>query len=302
MIYIYVPLNSNGVKNSCELLHDYILKNELPIKKVFTIRKLFYLVVVNFFKKNHIYIYSLNSIFLTFFTRNSYIIIHGYPEREHYSLFRHYLIRFSYYLSSYFSSNFIFVSRSTLRKFSYNIKNKYIFHNINNSFNVDDIKLKNKIIYWGRVTESKGIERIINIHNDLIKYKNDFELHIWGNGSKNYIQYLKRLGNFEYHGEFLNYEQIINYHGSINGFIFISLNSTEPFGITYIEAAKLGCCIIIPENAGAFEVLSGTGIVNFDSFNIDNIFNLFEKKLFINAIVNDDRLNIIESFKLKCQK
>jgi hypothetical protein len=67
-------------------------------------------------------------------------------------------------------------------------------------------------------------------------------------------------------GSFNRVQEISSFYGDMNGFHFVSLYELEPFGITYIEAARLGCVVILYKSAGAFECLSGTAVRHPEDF------------------------------------
>lgn len=112
------------------------------------------------------------------------------------------------------------------------------------------------ILFAGRLAKGKGVDRIIKAFSLLNNQERKYKLNIAGDGP------LKvELENLAYKNGInacflgkIEHDQMYEYYR--NAEIFISLNETESFGITYVEALLCGCKIICPKTGGQIEFLS----------------------------------------------
>jgi glycosyltransferase involved in cell wall biosynthesis len=292
-ILIYCPRGSLGVRKSTELL-ALILQKEAgfrPIELCYTLGEFFIRRILN---PKSVSILSLYSIFFSIFFANSFIFVHGYPENEHYSKFRQFLILFAYKLGFFFSSGVIFVSEVTRKRFAeIGTASSYILHNNLDAFCNNKILGVNKLIYWGRVIPAKGLSEICEIYRQMKSIDPNWSLDIWGEGKETFISSLLSDG-INYKGNYNSVSQLKSFYGSLRGQVFISLNSKEPFGITYIEAAREGCLVVIPKNAGAREILSGSGIFEYDVNLIDRLAKISSFVYKVEVSIKDDRKKLTQ--------
>lgn len=290
-VIVYSPTSSMGVKNSTEIIASILRsQGQLEVKIINTLLQLF---LTKIFNRKSIMILSLNTIWLTIFFRSSIVLVHGYPEEKHYFFLRRIFILLSYKLAFKLSSATIFISRSTKYKFkSYDSKRTFVIHNTDSSIEIDKINFKKKLIYWGRVIPEKGLDEILVLFRQLREIDSEWRIDIWGDGKSEYINSLVSKGGC-YLGSFSNFETIKSYYKTLNGFVFISLNNSEPFGITYMEAAKAGCIVVIPSQAGAKEVLDGTGVIEYGDDLIDKLTKLNANPYNIKIKIDDDRCEFI---------
>ena len=109
------------------------------------------------------------------------------------------------------------------------------------------------ILYIGRVVKAKNVDQIVLALKEL--NKDDYVLDIVGSGCDE--DEIKRLAennglNVVFHGR-VQQEDLPKFYKSAD--IFISLNPSEPFGITFLEALISGCKIICPKTGGQIDFL-----------------------------------------------
>lgn len=112
-----------------------------------------------------------------------------------------------------------------------------------------------KVLFAGRLVKGKGVDTIINAFSHLENSEGKYTLVIAGDGplkleleklaaSKGVkVEFLGKVDHSEMYKKYSDAE------------IFISLNETEPFGITYVEALLSGCKIVCPKTGGQVEFL-----------------------------------------------
>ena len=116
-------------------------------------------------------------------------------------------------------------------------------------------KEKNSILFCGRLVKQKGVDIIVKSMINL-KYSNwRYKLYIAGDGGER--RKLEKIANdnnlnVEFLGR-LNHKELYMYYQKSE--VFISLNASEPMGITFMEAIANGCKIICPKTGGQIEVL-----------------------------------------------
>lgn len=107
------------------------------------------------------------------------------------------------------------------------------------------------LLYIGRLVPAKNVEAAIKAFNSLRYSERKFE--IFGYGSE-----YNRLYSM-YHSDKVKFNGAIGYENVIKQYltskVFISLNDSEPFGITYVEALASGMFIIAPNKGGQVEFL-----------------------------------------------
>jgi hypothetical protein len=124
----------------------------------------------------------------------------------------------------------------------------------------------------GRINSQKGQKEVIEVFHKLRK-NNRYELHIIGDGNKDYIQSigcLNEQANLIFHG-FLNKNEIFN------KFDFLIINSTnEAFGRVVAEANYNGIPVIA-KNSGAFPEIIDDKINGFIFNNTNELQIILEK-------------------------
>lgn len=107
------------------------------------------------------------------------------------------------------------------------------------------------VLYVGRLVPAKNVEIAIKSFNLLKNTNNKFD--ILGYGPE-----YRRLYD-KYHNDSVRFRGSISYENVIKHYltskVFISLNDSEPFGITYVEALASGMFIIAPNRGGQVEFL-----------------------------------------------
>lgn len=121
----------------------------------------------------------------------------------------------------------------------------------------ESVERKTKtLLFTGRLIGAKYIENILAALNRLKNEgKTDYKLIIVGEGTarKQLEEYVIKYGlNVEFVGR-VSQKEIVKYY--VTSDIFISLNPSEPFGITFCEALLAGCKIICPKTGGQSEYL-----------------------------------------------
>jgi len=102
------------------------------------------------------------------------------------------------------------------------------------------------IISAGRIAEVKGFESLIDIWSLVIQKKPDWQLHVYGNGDKNYIKSLKNKvlekkieTNFIFQGSTNNVKNKM-----LNSSIYAMTSHNECFPLVLLEAQSCGLPII----------------------------------------------------------
>lgn len=116
-------------------------------------------------------------------------------------------------------------------------------------------KRANSILFAGRLVSAKGTRLIIEAAKMLLDRGIEYELTIAGDGpDKNWMEEQARIFNLPMHfpGRVSQTEIAKLYRESE---VFVSLNPSEPFGITYLEALLNNCKIVCPYTGGQVEFL-----------------------------------------------
>lgn len=112
------------------------------------------------------------------------------------------------------------------------------------------------ILFAGRLVKAKNIDKIVQAMKYLQNSTSrSYVLRIVGDGElkSNLVEYVQKNHlNVEFCGT-VNQQEIVRFYKKSQ--IFISLNPTEPFGITFCEALLAGCEIICPNTGGQVEFL-----------------------------------------------
>lgn len=119
----------------------------------------------------------------------------------------------------------------------------------------EEVKKKGTILYVGRLVSAKGVDKLIQAVEVLNAKGVESRLYIAGDGldKENLAKYAEDRGlKVEFLGK-VNHDQIVELYKKAE--IFISLNPSEPFGITFAEALLSECKIVCPTTGGQVEFL-----------------------------------------------
>lgn len=137
-----------------------------------------------------------------------------------------------------------------------------------NNISLDE-KLKGTILYAGRLVSAKGVDKLIRAVEILNAKGIVYKLLIAGDGpDKDTLEkYVQEKGlKVEFLG-MVDHSQISNLYRKTE--IFVSLNPSEPFGITFAEALLSECKIVCPTTGGQVEYLQewseSVAFINGDS-------------------------------------
>lgn len=132
-----------------------------------------------------------------------------------------------------------------------------------------DEKSKGTILYAGRLVSAKGVDKLIKAVEILNMKGVDYKLLIAGDGpdKDNLEKYVIQKGlKVDFLG-MVDHSQISDLYRKSE--IFVSLNPSEPFGITFAEALLSECKIVCPTTGGQVEYLQewkkSVAFINGDS-------------------------------------
>tara|TARA_B100001996_G_scaffold382813_1_gene375810 strand:- start:2109 stop:3260 length:1152 start_codon:yes stop_codon:yes gene_type:complete len=151
-----------------------------------------------------------------------------------------------YLLNIGFNENNIFVHRN------------YLTTDLNNNYNPES----NYIVYSGRISYEKGVEKLLEAYTKIPKPK--FKLLIVGNGPEYRFLKKKYESNFiNFLGEVSNEEslKIINKSRAV----ITATNLYEGQPTLLCEASSLGVPSVFPKNGGISEFFDSNYILSFDS-------------------------------------
>ena len=160
-------------------------------------------------------------------------------------------------------------------EYIHRVKQKKTIANANNG----------NVLFAGRLVKGKGVDTIINAFAQLENCAKKYTLVIAGDGPlrQELEDLTKSKGvNVRFLGKVEHSKMYELYSDSE---VFISLNETEPFGITYVEALLSGCKIICPKTGGQVEFLCDyTDRVKFVDCNSmldikSSLINLIERRV-----------------------
>lgn len=114
-------------------------------------------------------------------------------------------------------------------------------------------RVAKSLLYVGRLVKAKNVDKILDAMTNL---DDGYVLNIVGDGPelKNLIHKAKVKNiNVNFLGR-LSADKIVEQY--LKTEMFISLNTSEPFGITFLEAALAGCKIICPTTGGQNDIIN----------------------------------------------
>lgn len=135
--------------------------------------------------------------------------------------------------------------------------------------NESEAKKENIILYAGRLVKAKNVDKIIEAFK---RCKIDATLVIAGDGEEKekLIKLSRGAKNIKFTGQ-LAQNELLEYYKKAK--TFISLNPTEPYGMSYAEALLLKDNIISPNSGGQVEYLKKYKD-HVEFVDIDNIKNI----------------------------
>lgn len=150
---------------------------------------------------------------------------------------------------------------------------------IKSSYNIDNIY---KIVMVSNICEEKGQKKVIDAINSL-KNKKRIRFDIFGTGSQEYINYLKKYIKKE------NLEDIVFFNGYDNEIkcklynydIAVMCSKTDGFGLVTVEYMLAGLPVLIPDTGANREIVSDykTGFI-FDYNSAESLKDKLEYMLF----------------------
>ncbi len=146
-----------------------------------------------------------------------------------------------------------------------------------------------KFLFVGRLESSKGIDNLISVAENILKYRSDFILTIVGDGSlKNSLPASNK--NIIYKN-FLPPKDLAVEFGNHDFFVLPSIY--EPWGVVIHEAVSMGLPILASKNVGSASefVIDGHNGYTFDPTDLKQIENFFN-------ILIDLPINTINSYSI----
>lgn len=147
------------------------------------------------------------------------------------------------------------------------------------------------ILFVGRLTEAKGVFEILNAIQNI---KKSVKVTFVGDGDAKPVmeKYIHdnelnvALTGYLTHDESLQYYQRAK--------VFISLNTHEPFGITFLEALISKCNIICPNTGGQVEFLSrySNNVCFLNNMAVPTITKSIEKMVTVDNLSDDSIVKI----------
>ncbi len=139
-----------------------------------------------------------------------------------------------------------------------------------------------RFLYVGRLEPIKGLLCLIRAWENINYDRNDWELHIIGNGSLN--DTLKLIKGIFVHN-FMQPHDLINEINNYGCFILPSID--EPWGVVVHEFAAAGFPLIVSNKVGSAPIFLLSGINGF-YFNSNDYLSLSNMMLKIIKFTNDD--------------
>lgn len=234
--------------------------------------------LVKDFKPDVVYSSLQYSFFISFikFKGIKVHFLHGFTNKRDYSSFKFLAMTL---IDKFIRKKFDFLlANSEFTKFIneeiYGLSVDGIFHIGLNETELDETGIRKKdfysrsgVLYVGRLVPAKRVDLIIEAFK---KAETSSFLNIVGNGEQ--LKLLTDIAKKDRRINFLGFKkrnEISKYYE--NSKVFISLNPSEPYGITYIEALLMGNYIVAPNTGGQTEFLKNyptrCSLVNINDIN-----------------------------------
>lgn len=232
--------------------------------------------------------------------------MHGFTTLKHYSLQKFFIMHLvDKSISKKYDS---ILANSKFTKFI----NEEIFDNrVNGVFTIglDSNELlkcqksngpKSGVLYVGRLVKAKGVDKALLAFlklNQENSFNSNFTVVGYGNEYETLVHRFRDNKNIQFLGS-IDHSKIQELYRKSK--VFISLNPSEPFGITYEEAIANGLFVIAPDTGGQVDFLTRYpgryALVNVD--NIDSICEGIKKGLMSNlSNVSKEELNNMSYIK-----
>jgi glycosyltransferase involved in cell wall biosynthesis len=198
--------------------------------------------------------------------RRDVFFCHGAVEWRDYSLVKFSVLKAIYACAHKLSAAVLYVSENTRHRVAVRAKQSYIIRNVDRASRTYQVHLKDEpdFVYFGRLHQAKNIPAIAELAEMYgARFGYQPKIYIWGPGDLTIVDKVKAKTGLQviYKGTFSDLQEIAV---ECNGNIFFSGNENEPFGIAYLDALELNMVPILPEKAGASEVLEG-GVLKYAS-------------------------------------
>lgn len=188
-------------------------------------------------------------------------ILHGFTGFKYYSNVKFYIMHFIDVIIrkhfDYLLANSCFTK--LINEEIFNIKSDGCFYIglerevLRKIISVSQKKLNKKnILFIGRIVPAKGVEKAIKAFLELKCNSNIFKIAGYGSELPLLKQKYKLNKDIKFEG-IVNQEQALKLYGELK--VFISLNPSEPFGITHVEAIASGMFVVAPKTGGQVEFL-----------------------------------------------
>lgn len=202
------------------------------------------------------YFYSLKGSF-----KNIYFL-HGYFVRNYYGFVKS-IIMSKYQKGLSKKANFIFSNSyftATINEDFFDIHSDAVLHlaashDFINNIKNDIVRKPHTIFFAGRFVLVKKVIKLVKAMKYVQEKGVNYELLLVGDGEqRKEIEILIQSNNLNVQliGK-VDHSEIQKYYHSSE--VFVSLNESEPFGITFVEALLCGCKIVCPHTGGQVEFL-----------------------------------------------
>ena len=273
-VYLHVRGKNDSVYFVNEDLSAEIAQK--GVKTVVVRSFVFSLLYVIFFR-SHFHILNLNRGWLSLFSENTLMYLHGMPQQQM-SLVRYHYINLLYTIASVRCLAVIGVSKMVisdwLAKYAKTEgEQAYLIHNKIPKVFMDRMQgLKSRersvdFIYIGRCTEGKNINLICMVFDILSSL--GYRCEIYG---------FPKVLSCHYMGPLSYPDGVAECFSKAKS--FISLNQYEPFGLTVVEAHAAGCFVFATKNTGALEVMESSDYQILDENN--NPYQIVQEILTLN--------------------
>jgi len=149
-----------------------------------------------------------------------------------------------------------------------------VYPGIGNSFKFKNMERQPAILYVGRLTHMKNLDRLLLAFSRLKRDKKfkEYELWIVGSGSTDWMfQYVDdKIKNFVRIFKDVSDEKLVNLYNKAYLFVFPSLY--EGFGFPPLEAMACGCPVIV-SNMGSLPEVCGEAAYYINPYSIESIYS-----------------------------
>lgn len=260
-IVIFIPPSVGGIREVSECIGRSLQSQGHTITTSGSIFSLAYKAIMYAVhnKQRPYGLLALECGFVSFLFKRSIYVLHGFPVKPYYGVLREKALIESARTAKIMGAKLSAVSYLTRNIFQ-RIYGISVDETINNGVSQEYLYLashakKKQVLYIGRLSRNKGIEKIISIFNELHLGDIGYKLCIAGGGElESFIQAISETNpSIIYCGRVDDDEKTRLYQESE---IFASLNDFEPFGVTYIEALMCRCKVIVPHGSGIIDYIS----------------------------------------------